>query len=258
MGLLWNELDESDRNEDEPEGWGCTLDGAGGGGGGGWGGGGWGGDVYGGYCSPEFARCLSDGRGGYIGIDSFGGGYRCNSPVEPADSPTGGCDEDPSLFFLPGQLSILAGGGGGLSKDQIIGRARQSLLDALLGDPDCINFLAGRGADALSVLKNISIAPGDLGYYRFTAETFNADQTPDGKAPTNPYIVINNQGFFFTSPNAIGFQGATLLHELGHATGVLVPDGVSNDPAATAKLQAHNDEALKINCAKTLQTLGKP
>jgi hypothetical protein len=146
----------------------------------------------------------------------------------------------------------------GNSKGDIIAGSRGALLNALLNDPKCIAFLGARGADALNTLKNISITPGDLGYYRFTAETFNGNQTPDGKPPTNPYIVVNNQGFFFTSPNAIGFQGGTLLHELGHTTGVLLSGNVPNDPGLTMRNQAHNDQALQANCADALKSLGEP
>jgi RHS repeat-associated protein len=184
----------------------------------------------------------SDEDGDYIDYNYFG--------LSAAQIETLGLPTD----FYIGSISDP----GSLSKDQIIQRARKALLNALLGDTNCINFLAGRNADVLNVLKNIPITPGDLGYYRFAAETFNDELSPNGKAPANPYIQINNQGFFFTYPNSIGFQGSILLHELGHATGVLVPDGVSNNPALTAQLQAHNAEAINTNCAKALKNLGKP
>jgi RHS repeat-associated protein len=162
------------------------------------------------------------------------------------------------LFVDINALTPGGGGGGGAAvptKEDAIQKARKALLNALLQDPDCISFLAGKGSDALNVAKNIPITPGDLGYYAIAAQTFNA---PVGlKAPTNPYIVVNNIGAFFNNYNATGFQASILLHELGHATGVLVPDGVMTDASQTGQLQEHNQLALQLNCGKTLAALGQ-
>src|SRR5262249_4760453 len=101
--------------------------------------------------------------------------------------------------LAPGDNSQGAGGSAVPTKEGAIQKARRALLNALLQDPDCINFLASKGADALNVAKNIPITPGDLGYYAIAAETFNA---PVGlKAPTNPYVVVNNIGAFFNNYN---------------------------------------------------------
>jgi RHS repeat-associated protein len=194
--------------------------------------------------------------------DPFGNGWQ---------NPTSGCDTSSGIFCGDPESSggglgesensefdlyTLGGSGSGIpTKTQAIQNARKALLDALLNDPNCISFLSGRGADALNVLKNVPITPGDLGYYQFAAETFNAD--PGLTPPTNPYIVVNNIGAFFLNYNATGFQASILLHELGHATGVFQPDGAMDNASLSAQLQAQNNLALQLNCGKTLTALSK-
>jgi hypothetical protein len=72
----------------------------------------------------------------------------------------------------------------------------------------------------------------------------------------------NDSGWFFTrggfSPDGETsgtdrMQGGVLLHELGHATGALLPDAEGMPDAA--KNQAMNDSAIKQHCSKTLNAL---
>jgi hypothetical protein len=54
-------------------------------------------------------------------------------------------------------------------------------------------------------------------------------------------------------PATLLLQGSTLLHELRHATGVLLQDG-EGVPNAISN-QATNEAALEQHCAKTLASL---
>jgi RHS repeat-associated protein len=157
-----------------------------------------------------------------------------------------------------GSQSGSSGGGNSSSQQQIIENARRALLGALLNDPKCISFLGRYGADALRTLKNISITPGFVSpNMHVQAETRNADTFPNALVPPNASIVVNTQGFFFTNTKDVPFQGGVLLHELGHATGVLPSDTVDDNGPATMARQEANKQALQLNCSKTLNSVGK-
>jgi RHS repeat-associated protein len=172
---------------------------------------------------------------------------------------------DESGGFGQGFAASQNAGGLVLSKDQIIDNVRSILLALLANDGDCLKFLGRYGADVLKTLKNVPITHERLsGDMHTQAETENAqpsvdsigDQGISALVPQNPNIVINDRGFFFTRTDDTAFQGKTLLHELGHATGALFDDYYPDDPATTDKMQKQNDDLLKKNCAKTYSSLG--
>jgi hypothetical protein len=160
---------------------------------------------------------------------------------------------------ITGTLAQTPRGGGGGSRDGAIKNARSRLYDLLLKDPDCLSFLQGRGANPLGTLSTIPIDYDRIGSLGIQAQTNNSFPDPGSLIPRNPSITINTNGGFFTqgltTTDGIGtgtlqFQGGVLLHELGHATGVLLQD------AESQKNQDINDSVIKQNCSKTLSSLG--
>lgn len=113
-------------------------------------------------------------------------------------------------------------------------------------------------ADALGTLKTIPISHADIGPNELQAVTdLVSSPNPTIHVPTSASITINDNGWFFSGGATIGgletgtprFQGETLLHELGHATGVLLPDQTSS------RNESINVAAIKRNCAKALNGL---
>jgi RHS repeat-associated protein len=154
------------------------------------------------------------------------------------------------------------GNSSGDQRQKQIQATRSTLYDALLNDPDCLSFLAGRGGMPLGTLGTISINHDYIGGQSIQAQTNNAGPDPTALVPRNPSITINDNGAFFTKGLVASdgtrsgtplLQGSTLLHELGHATGVLLQDG-QGIPNAISN-QATNTAALKQHCAKTLASL---
>jgi RHS repeat-associated protein len=155
----------------------------------------------------------------------------------------------------------MGGGGGRDPRQQAIERARSILYDPLSGDPDCLGFLNGRGANPLAVLGTIPINHDYIGGMSIQAQTTGNQPNPNSLVPQHPSITVNDNGWFFTrgatgtdgvNTGTLLFQGSILLHELGHATGVLLYDG--EGPNALAN-QATNAEAINSHCQKTLGSL---
>jgi hypothetical protein len=77
--------------------------------------------------------------------------------------------------------------------------------------------------------------------------------------PPSASITINDNGWFFDAGGSVNglqtgtprFQGQTLLHELGHATGVLLPDG-DGSPAGN---ESTNIATIARNCNKAISSL---
>ena len=49
-------------------------------------------------------------------------------------------------------------------------------------------------------------------------------------------------------------QGFVLLHELGHITGALQPDGTPSNP--DKPMESKNNKAIQSNCKSALSSLG--
>jgi hypothetical protein len=122
---------------------------------------------------------------------------------------------------------------------------RKKLLGALANDPECLTFLGAKGGKALDTLANLPIS---LGYARVqggravvadTAVSYVEGQL----APIPGDTVINRLGGFFAGTPR--FQATVLLHELGHATGVLPPD-------ASIPVNKGNTELIEQHCQKSL------
>jgi hypothetical protein len=116
-------------------------------------------------------------------------------------------------------------------------------------------FLAGHGAKPLETLSSVPVNHDYIGGMTLQAQTSPGGNPdfPSSLHPLHPTITINDNGFFFTNLNNLYRQGSTLLHELGHATGVLVPDG--GDTTAALVPQKLNEDLLKQHCSKTLDAL---
>jgi hypothetical protein len=172
---------------------------------------------------------------------------------------------EPVVLFDPGEISaegdivrgpgvaIFAVGVGACaavdpSRDSrltLIEQLRDSLYASLILDPECMTFLGARGA---RVLDSLATLPISLGYARAGAGVNEAASTrvrySEGQlAPTQADIVINRMGAFFGVSQRT--QAALLLHELGHATGVLAPD-------ASVPLSQRNTELVEKHCQTTL------
>ena len=179
-------------------------------------------------------------------------------PVPPA-----GVGEETITVPVYGNLGLLSLlGGPGDAHDSAISSARKVTLAALLMDPKCLGYLSRFGADPLSILKNISITHGYIGGQSIQAQTATTS-SPDfsQQVPVSASITVNDNGWFFTmgakatdgTPTGTPrFQGQVLIHELGHASGVLLPDG--EGPNAVQN-QAINDMAIKLNCGNAIQSL---
>lgn len=135
---------------------------------------------------------------------------------------------------------------------------RSKILNGLLQDPDCLGFLGAWGSDPLALIKVIPITEGNVSPFPRTQAITTETLTPSSPIPINPSIEINHNGFFF-EPGATAslggqtfqtgtpqFQTEVLLHELGHATGVLPLD------ANSAKQEDANNAAIVQKCSKTI------
>lgn len=168
-------------------------------------------------------------------------------------------------------VSSGAGGAAPIDPKMQIEYLRDRLLRLLVNDGDCLSYLSrpGSRANALGILTTVPINPGKVSIG--DAET---TATPSGQPylspPTNPSITVNNQSgsYFFTKGlgtdvygNRTGtdrYQGATLLHELAHATGAAFPDG-DNDPMMGKNggidPERLNNDMVQKRCKKTLSSL---
>jgi len=143
-----------------------------------------------------------------------------------------------------------------------ISQLRNSLINGLLNDPDCLSFLGGRGAGSgpLNVVENTPIdiqhVANDSGVQAVTS----VDRSPASTVPTGAQIHINDSGLFFVPGLQVSFggqltlntgtprfQAAVLLHEFGHATGILGPD-------INAGVNQQNSAAVADHCKKTIQS----
>jgi hypothetical protein len=132
----------------------------------------------------------------------------------------------------------------------------------ITGSPyDANGNMTNDGSNTLAY-ETIPINHDYIGGQSIQGQANNTGPDPTALVPRNPSITINDNGAFFTrglvAPNGMRSgtplnQGSTLLHELGHATGVLLQDG-AGAPNAIAN-QATNEAALKQHCAKTLASL---
>jgi RHS repeat-associated protein len=225
------------------------------------------------------------------GDGCFGGG----GDDAPLDGSTGdgydyganglGADDDlpdlplPQLFSTPMQVTVTATVFDFSTSDallmimaadagdprQVIINGLRRLLDSLItNDPNCLMFLNGKGANPEALLSSIPINHGNIGGQSVQAQTNNSNPDINSLVPTNPSITINDNGWFFTRGGVAAdgtasgtpyFQGGILLHELGHAAGVLLADG-EGVPNASAN-QAINNQAIIQHCAQTLNNLSK-
>jgi hypothetical protein len=122
------------------------------------------------------------------------------------------------------------------------------------------------GGAALSTLTNVPIVPTGYSGAGRIAGTVSTPGSNPGSLPTYQ-ININESGPFFNSgafyPPKIGgqptaggsqrFQGFALLHEIGHITGTLQPEGAS--PNTNMGIEAANNSALASNCNNALSSL---
>lgn len=164
----------------------------------------------------------------------------------------------PSGDIPGGVLSRLGGGGGRDAKSALAQYMRATLHDRLSNDPDCLSFLSGRGGNPLQTLRTIPISLGAV-EGGGSAQTTWTDNRPYSLEPSSPSITIDPNGYFFqqgartTNGYLTGtprYQAADLLHELGHATGVLPNEKGPNYFDA----EATNNTVIGTNCAKTLSS----
>ena len=163
-----------------------------------------------------------------------------------------GYNSETGLYTVVGVTQIWGysgprGRGGGCTDSRMgyIDQLRNQLYDSLVNDPDCLTFLAGMGANVLETLQDLPISidyarvPGGRAVVADTQVFHTLDQI----APVSANTVVNRLGEFFNSTPR--FQATTLLHELGHATGVLPPD-------SGVPVNQNNTESIQEHCKKTL------
>jgi RHS repeat-associated protein len=197
--------------------------------------------------------------------------YNPNDPLGPATQPgvPSGYDtvtvtaDAPAdimtlMFSYPNDLTQAAGGGGGWQGLlKTIETARAATYLALLNDPKCLSFLGG---DGLSTLSSVAIVPtGYSGAGPIAATIFS----PALEGGPGPQININEAGPFFTPGRSYGpqrlagasprFQANVLLHEVGHITGALRPEG--SPPNVDMSIENANNAAIASHCKKALSGL---
>jgi RHS repeat-associated protein len=126
----------------------------------------------------------------------------------------------------------------------------------LAQDADCLWWLGSLGGSPLARLSSSNFAVADLGPGGESART---DASVTGRGFSAAPTVFNSQGAFFYGGYSFGVpiasggpegQGLLLLHEVGHATGVLKPD---RDDAAA---QAENNRRVLSHCSKAIKCCG--
>lgn len=150
-----------------------------------------------------------------------------------------------------------------------INKAVKALLEAMKGDPSCVQFLGSKGTDPIQTLES-TMEHGLIGYGPLAGDLAAVSGSEGGVGVAGLQITLGQYGPFFqgfsSGPDGLeplsvgessvmprGIPGGTpkaqaeiLLHELGHNTRVL-KDDFNNDEAIGA-----NDAAIEKNCAKTL------
>ena len=154
---------------------------------------------------------------------------------------------------------------------------RKRLLALLPLDPDCLSFLGAKGADTLSLVatEKISVAPisSDFGIGGETSGIRYDINSPTPGVPTSSAITLNSNGFPFgggyqillsgssgqtvnsgINTGTARAQGFTLLHEFGHAAGVLAQDTDPNGTPSMARENLNNNLVF-TKCRKTIEAL---
>jgi hypothetical protein len=166
--------------------------------------------------------------------------YHPPSPGSSPASSTGGASAQPPLVNKRAKLNTMV----------------DKVWSCLAQDPGCLWWLGSLGGDPLARLSSGNFTVRDQGPGGPSAQTPVSTSGPLSAGQT----VVNSQGAFFSSGYV--FQGAgqipsgasqgqalMLLHEVGHATGVLPPD-------PTNAGQAANNRAVVSHCSKTIKCCG--
>jgi RHS repeat-associated protein len=180
----------------------------------------------------------------------------CAAQGSPNDFPRGG----------GGGVGGGGGGGGGAggqkgraADQQKIDQVKQALPEALLRDPECLSFLGAKGAKPLEILARASVTPSGARYdINYGGFTYNQWEVQRSAIPVESSITIATGGYALTTGHSYSFGGGrintgtpramaeVLVHELGHAGGVLLREGGSY------RLTEENDRAIAEHCMKTI------
>jgi RHS repeat-associated protein len=158
-----------------------------------------------------------------------------------------------------GSQSGSSGGGKSSGKLATIEHARKNVLAALLNDGDCLIFLQSADVPVISTLQNLPINLSTARSYpawTITVTPVTSNVPISAETFVNPNGAFFNPGQQFQLPTgqilnsgSPVFQGFALLHELGHATGILPQD-------ADRATQDQNNTNLAKNCKKAIQSFG--
>jgi hypothetical protein len=149
-------------------------------------------------------------------------------------------------------------------KQEMIGHMLSRLMAALACDADCMSFLSQNGLDPVQTLSDI--ISNNLYGYADISENGNPSRVSaaSNTGIQGQAITVNSHGAFFVGnglkegPNNIPgntpmAQAFILLHELGHNTTALRPDGPGT-PTGTGQL---NDQQIQDHCAKTIDSFAQ-
>jgi len=211
------------------------------------------GTLYCGYSLDQWVATSMEFRLLEIPVIEYFFGSWSSGPGEPAE--VGMWERNWGTLLVMNEAGG-CGAGGGSGKQETLNKMTGKAWACLLKDPDCLWWLGSLGGDPLARLDPNNFTVQDLGPGGPSAGTPVSSSGPLRAGQT----VVNSQGAFFATGYV--FQGASqipsgtpqgqgliLLHEVGHAMGVL-----GRDPTHAG--QKASNQAVVSHCSKAIECMG--
>ena len=175
----------------------------------------------------------------------------------------------PQCSYLAGssnQQTSSTGGGGGIrggdstaEKEKQVQQVLDSLLQAVVNDPECLQFLGMKGAKPLSLIRSTPVAVGyspdpNLG------GTSHPTWSPESAIPVANSITVNSNGYGLLYLGSFSFGGQVmkagspralaevLIHEFAHGANVILHEWEN------ISLEEQNANALAGRCGKAINS----